>query len=39
VKSLLNAPNVIDLRNIYRGKQMRDLGFSYTNVGYPSPQI
>lgn len=36
VKDLLNAPNVIDLRNIYRGKQMRALGFSYTNIGYPA---
>lgn len=35
VKTLLNAPNVIDLRNIYRGEQMRALGFSYTNIGYP----
>lgn len=35
VKDLLNAPNVIDLRNIYRREQMRDLGFFYTNVGYP----
>jgi UDPglucose 6-dehydrogenase len=35
VLSLLNAPNLIDLRNIYRGEQMRELGFSYTNVGYP----
>ncbi|MEL6685993.1 MAG: UDP-glucose/GDP-mannose dehydrogenase family protein [Pseudomonadota bacterium] len=36
VKSLVNAPNLIDLRNIYRGEQMRGLGFNYTNVGYPS---
>ncbi|GLQ19792.1 UDP-glucose dehydrogenase family protein [Algimonas porphyrae] len=36
VKQLLNAPNVIDLRNIYRGERLRDLGFSYTNVGYPA---
>ncbi|MEM7727711.1 MAG: UDP-glucose/GDP-mannose dehydrogenase family protein [Pseudomonadota bacterium] len=35
VKALLNAPNLIDLRNIYRGEQMRAMGFSYTNVGYP----
>lgn len=38
VKAALNAPNLIDLRNIYRAEQMRELGFSYTNVGYPSPQ-
>lgn len=37
VKHSVNAPNLIDLRNIYRGERMRDLGFSYTNVGYPSP--
>ena len=39
VKSLLNAPNLIDLRNIYRRDKMRDLGFSYTNVGYPSREL
>lgn len=37
VKSCLNALNLIDLRNIYRGEQMRSLGFFYTNVGYPMP--
>lgn len=36
VKSLVNAPNLIDLRNIYRADKMRELGFSYTNVGYPA---
>lgn len=39
VKDLLNAPNVIDLRNIYRREQMRNLGFFYTNVGYPEQNI
>ncbi len=39
VKDLLNAPNVIDLRNIYRGKHMRALGFSYTNIGYPAVPV
>lgn len=38
VKTLLNAPNIIDLRNVYRSEQMRGLGFSYTNVGYPPAQ-
>ncbi len=36
VKTALNAPNVIDLRNIYRGEDLRAMGFHYTNVGYPA---
>ena len=36
VKANVNAPNLIDLRNIYRGERMRELGFHYTNVGYPA---
>ncbi|MGB6230936.1 MAG: UDP-glucose/GDP-mannose dehydrogenase family protein [Litorimonas sp.] len=38
VKMLVNAPNLIDLRNIYRGEQMRALGFNYTGVGKPAVQ-
>ncbi|CAN5489264.1 nucleotide sugar dehydrogenase [soil metagenome] len=33
VKSLLKAPKVADLRNIYEPKTMRELGFEYVGVG------
>jgi UDPglucose 6-dehydrogenase len=33
VKSLLRAPIVIDLRNIYDSEKMRENGFQYTGVG------
>lgn len=33
VKSLMAAPNLIDLRNIYRARVMRELGFNYTSIG------
>lgn len=33
VKSLLTAPKVADLRNIYEPKDMRDMGFEYVGVG------
>ena len=33
VKSLLNSPKVVDLRNIYEPKDMRDMGFEYVGVG------
>jgi UDPglucose 6-dehydrogenase len=33
VKSLLNAPKIADLRNIYEPKEMRALGFDYVGVG------
>ncbi len=33
VKSLLKAPKIIDLRNIYEPKDMRELGFEYVGVG------
>lgn len=33
VKSLLNAPKVVDLRNIYKGDYMTSRGFEYTSVG------
>ena len=35
VKSLLTSPIVVDLRNIYRGADLADRGFSYTGVGTP----
>lgn len=33
VKSLLKAPKIVDLRNVYEPKEMRDLGFEYVGVG------
>jgi UDPglucose 6-dehydrogenase len=33
VKSLLNAPKIADLRNIYEPEDMRELGFEYVGVG------
>ena len=33
VKSLANAPVMIDLRNIYKPEDMRQAGFTYTSVG------
>jgi UDPglucose 6-dehydrogenase len=33
VKSLLSRPLMVDLRNIYRPKQMADAGFTYVSVG------
>ncbi len=35
VKSLLNQPIVIDLRNIYKPTEMQALGFNYTSIGRP----
>lgn len=33
VKSLLKAPKIADLRNVYEPKEMRELGFEYVGVG------
>lgn len=33
VKSLLNSPKIVDLRNIYEPKDMREMGFEYVGVG------
>jgi UDPglucose 6-dehydrogenase len=33
VKSLMRAPVVVDLRNIYRPEEMRQRGFTYASVG------
>jgi len=35
LKAALNAPVVVDLRNIYRADDMRKRGFTYTSVGRP----
>jgi UDPglucose 6-dehydrogenase len=39
VKTLMRAPVVIDLRNIYRPAEMLALGFHYTSVGRKSPTL
>jgi UDPglucose 6-dehydrogenase len=33
VKSLLNAPRIADLRNVYEPQDMREMGFEYVGVG------
>jgi len=33
VKELVKTPILVDLRNIYRPEDMRELGFDYTSVG------
>ena len=33
IKSLLKEPNIVDARNIFNPKEMRDLGFNYLSVG------
>jgi UDPglucose 6-dehydrogenase len=33
VKSLLKAPKIVDLRNIYEPRHMKELGFEYIGVG------
>ncbi|MDB2439712.1 UDP-glucose/GDP-mannose dehydrogenase family protein [Hellea sp.] len=36
VKASLTAPDVIDLRNIYKPETMKAAGFNYTSVGRPA---
>ncbi len=33
VKKLLKSPKIVDLRNIYEPKEMKELGFEYVGVG------
>jgi UDPglucose 6-dehydrogenase len=35
-KKLLHRPLMVDLRNIYRPKEMMDAGFVYFSIGRPS---
>jgi UDPglucose 6-dehydrogenase len=36
IKLLMNAPVLVDLRNIYKPEDMRARGFAYTSVGRPA---
>ncbi len=36
IKSLMNHPSMVDLRNIYNPDEMQEAGFSYTCIGRPS---
>jgi UDPglucose 6-dehydrogenase len=35
VKASLKAPVIVDLRNIYKPKEMAADGFNYTSIGRP----
>jgi len=35
IKELLNAPTIVDLRNIYNPREMKDMGFDYSSIGRP----
>jgi UDPglucose 6-dehydrogenase len=37
MKSVLKAPVMVDLRNVYSPADMKSAGFSYTCVGRPTP--
>jgi UDPglucose 6-dehydrogenase len=39
LKSLMKAPVLIDLRNIYRQEEIARYGFSYTAIGRPGDEI
>jgi UDPglucose 6-dehydrogenase len=36
VKSLLKAPVIVDARNLYNPKKMKESGFAYKSVGRPT---
>jgi UDPglucose 6-dehydrogenase len=35
IRTLLNVPNIVDLRNVYRPDEMVQLGYQYTSLGRP----
>src|SRR5690606_3598459 len=39
LKSIMKAPILIDLRNIYRQEEIARYGFSYTAVGRPGEEV
>ncbi len=38
IKDALKSPIIIDLRNVYEPKRMKEMGFQYTSVGRPLKQ-
>ena len=39
VKSLMRAPVMVDLRNVYEPKTMREHGFTYHCIGRPRSDV
>ncbi|HET6157688.1 MAG TPA: UDP-glucose/GDP-mannose dehydrogenase family protein [Dongiaceae bacterium] len=37
IKGMMKAPNIVDLRNIYRPDEMVQLGYRYVSLGRPTP--
>jgi len=33
MKSIMKEPNIVDGRNVYDPKEMKELGFNYSSVG------
>ena len=33
IKSLMNTPVLVDLRNVYNPNELRDAGFTYVSIG------
>ncbi len=36
LKAIMHTPRLVDLRNVYRAKELEQLGFAYVSVGRPS---
>ena len=39
IKSLMKHPCLVDLRNVYRGKEVEAHGFTYTSIGRPKEDV
>ncbi|HET6620843.1 MAG TPA: UDP-glucose/GDP-mannose dehydrogenase family protein [Dongiaceae bacterium] len=37
IKTLMNAPSIVDLRNIYRPDEVAQMGYRYASIGRPQP--
>jgi UDPglucose 6-dehydrogenase len=37
IKTLMNAPSIVDLRNIYRPDEVAQMGYRYLSIGRPQP--